>query len=47
MWIVRNKGQDKLSVFWTDITKGRLDTEIDVSTAQINDFLMFISNEKE
>lgn len=37
---------EKLSIYWTDLRNARLDTEIDSTPILINDFLLFISSEK-
>lgn len=46
LWIRRNRGMEKLSIYWTDLGNARLDTEIDSTPILINDFLLFISSEK-
>ena len=46
MWVRRNQGIEKLTMYWTDLGNARLDTEIDSTPILINDFLLFISNEK-
>jgi len=46
LWIRRNRGPDKLVIYWSDLKNARLDTEIDSAPIIINDFLLFISSQK-
>ncbi|MDD4127167.1 MAG: tyrosine-type recombinase/integrase [Methanomicrobium sp.] len=46
LWIRRNRGMEKLAIYWTDLKNARLDTEIDSAPLIINDFLLFISTQK-
>lgn len=47
LWIRRNRGMEKLVIYWSDLNNARLDTEIDSTPILINDFLFFISSQKD
>jgi len=44
LWIRRNKGPEKLVIYWKDLAHARMDTEIDATAIQIDDFLAFVTS---
>lgn len=44
LWIRRNKGPEKLVIYWQDLAHARMDTEVDATAIQIDDFLGFVTS---
>ncbi len=44
LWISRNKGAEKLVIYWKDLAHGRMDTDVDATAIQIDDFLAFLTS---
>ncbi len=44
LWISRNKGVEKLVIYWKDLAHGRMDTDVDITPIQIDDFLAFLTS---
>lgn len=42
LWICRNKGMEKLVVYWHDLAHGRLDTMVSTTPIAIDDYLAFL-----
>jgi len=44
IWLRRNTDMTKLVFYWKDFEKARLDTSVEVTPVQVNDFLSFVSS---
>ncbi|WOF15744.1 tyrosine-type recombinase/integrase [Methanoplanus sp. FWC-SCC4] len=47
VWIKRNVEEEKISMYWCDLSQARMDTEIETTPIMINDFLLFLSSTRK